>query len=246
MPGFRSYCPSLASEGETFQLDAFESHHLLSTNRARIGDEVMVFDGKGTECTCRLDKADNRRSRLRKLTCTKLVQIRPKITLAQAMTKGKTMDSIVRQATEFGVFRIQPLISERTQVQLEHVSRKLDKWKQQCIEGCKQSGNGWLPLLQAPLRLDSFAGSLAGDLSLLASLQKKTTSWKKLDPNPATCTLIIGPEGDFSPGEYKLLEKSGAVAVSLGRHVLRSETAAISALALANQFFGYHSRSPPA
>ena len=246
MPRFRSYCPSLAVEGETFQLDAFESRHLVATNRARVGDEVIAFDGKGLECTCRIVEADRRNSRLRKLTCGKLVRMGTKITLAQAVTKGKTMDSIVRRATELGVFRIQPLISQRIQVRLNNLPRKSDKWKQQCIEACKQSGNGWIPQLSAPVPLQHFLVSLDFDLTLLASLRGRITPWQNLDSGPATCALIIGPEGDFSTEEYKLLRNSGAVGVSLGRHVLRSETAAVSALALANQFLSYQTKSPPA
>ena len=236
MPRFRSYCPSLAAEGETFQLDPFESHHLVTTNRARAGDVVIAFDGKGLECACRIANADHRNSRLKKLSCAKLVRKGVKITLAQAVTKGKTMDSIVRRATELGAFRIQPLISRRIQVRLKDMPRKLNKWKQQCIEACKQSGNGLLPHLSAPVPLERFVASLDFDLTLVASLQGRTTHWQDLEPGPATCALIIGPEGDFSTKEYELLQNSGAVGVSLGHHVLRSETAAVSALALANQF----------
>ncbi len=246
MPRFRTYCPSLAAEGETFQLDAFESRHLVTTNRARSGDEAIAFDGKGMECACRIVEADNRNSRLKKLTCARLVRKGTKITLAQAVTKGKTMDSIVRRATELGAFRIQPLISRRIQVRLKNLPRKLDKWKQQCIEACKQSGNGWLPHLSAPVPLERFLANLDFDLTLLASLRERPTPWQNLDPGPATCALIIGPEGDFSTEEYELLHNSGAVGVSLGDHILRSETAAVSALALATQFLDYQTKSPPA
>lgn len=236
MSRFRSYCPSLAGEGETFQLDAFESHHLVAANRARTGDVVTVFDGKGMECSCRMVEACQRNSRLKKLSCAKLVRTGARITLAQAVTKGKTMDSIVRRATELGVFRIQPILSRRIRIPLNRLPRKMDKWRQQCIEACKQSGNGWLPHLSSPVSLEGFVASLDFDLTLVASLRGRITPWQDLDPGPATCALIIGPEGDFSREEYDLLHHSGAVGVSLGRHVLRSETAAVAALALANQF----------
>ena len=148
------------------------------------------------------------------------------------------MDSIVRRATELGAYRIQPIISRRIQVPLNRLPRKMEKWKQQCIEACKQSGNGWLPELSEPVSLERFVASLDYDLTLAASLRGKITPWQDLDPAPATCAVIIGPEGDFSREEYGLLRSSGAVGVSLGRHVLRSETAAVAALALAHQFLG--------
>lgn len=235
MSDFRSYSPDLGLEKSTITLSPFESHHLVGTNRAKVGDEVILFNGAGLEWKARLEKADKRRSVLIKKEAIHNNRPTQNITLAIALIKGKTFDSILRQATELGVTRIQPLISQWTQVQIKNAESKCKKWQLQLVEACKQSGNPWLPTLSAPKKLDLFLAENPIETAVVASLESTAKIWSDLQLSKAV-TLFIGPEGDFTPDEYQLLIESGAQPVSLGPHVLRSETATVSALSVLSEF----------
>lgn len=230
MSDFRSFAKTLNSEEKRITLSPFESHHLVSTNRARAGELVVVFNGNGTEWDCILEEANKRSAILQMQTIRQIPRFEVCITLAMAILKGKTFDVILRQATELGVSKIQPLLTERTQVHVKDVSSKLEKWQGHLIEGCKQSGNPWLPELAAPTPLKSFITSYPIESAIVASLETTAKSWNEINPLKAT-TLFIGPEGDFSEEEYRELESRRVLPVSLSRHVLRSETAAITAIA---------------
>ncbi|MDA0347263.1 MAG: RsmE family RNA methyltransferase [Verrucomicrobia bacterium] len=230
MSDFRSYAKNLDSEENRIKLSPFESHHLVNTNRARKGDLVVVFNGMGIEWNCTLDEADKRCASLQKLTIKQYPHNLVCITLAIGIVKGKTFDIILRQATELGVTRIQPLLTERTIVNLKDVSSKCEKWQSHLIEGCKQSGNPWLPELATPVALKTFIAHHPLESAVVASLESTARPWSEINPLKST-TLFIGPEGDFSEDEYREFESRGVVPVSLGPHVLRSETAAVTAIA---------------
>ncbi len=229
MPDFRCYACRLNQDSETCELSPFESHHLIATNRARAGQSVVLFDGLGVEWDCVLESAEKRKAILKRSAIRTMSRPAVEITLATAIIKGKTFDSILKQATELGVTNIQPLETERTLVKIKEVDLKLDKWRAQLIEGCKQSGNPWLPKIEAPKTLVSYLESeIEGD-RFVGSLKTNAKSWREITPS-ATITIFIGPEGDFAPKEYELLEHSGVVPISLGPYVLRSETAVVTAI----------------
>jgi 16S rRNA (uracil1498-N3)-methyltransferase len=234
MSDFRSYAPDLGLEKSTITLSPFESHHLVGTNRAKQGNEVILFNGTGLEWKARLEKADKRRCVLIKKEAFHYNRPTKNITLAIALIKGKTFDSILRQATELGIARIQPLTTQWTQVQIKNAESKCKKWQMQLVEACKQSGNPWLPILSDPKKLDQLLEEDPIETAVVASLESKAKNWSDLKLSRAV-TLFIGPEGDFTPDEYQLLIESGAQPVSLGPHVLRSETAAVSALSVLSE-----------
>jgi len=154
MPDFRSYCPTPAHAAadtvDELTLPADESHHLVVVNRARRGDPVVAFDGRGREWQCELLRDSKNAAVLRVVSTRQAAPPLPcEITLAQALPKGAAMDAIVRKATEIGAARIVPLESERTQVHLladgGRGEKKTDKWRVAAIEAAKQCGNPWLP-----------------------------------------------------------------------------------------------------
>jgi len=236
MPDFRSYYPDLAAAAGQLTLDPEESHHLVTTNRAREGAPVIVFDGKGLEASCTLETADKRGAALLVGESRQFPHMAPQVTLFQAIPKGKSIENIIRQATELGVTAIQPMITRYTQVSYDHKApaKKQAKWMQHAMEGCKQSGNPWLPTLLEPM-------AFSQALSDLSQYTRKLVGALPLEPHPWTTlgltpddniAVAIGPEGDFSEDEYTRLTELGFEAVSLGPHVLRCETAAISMLSL--------------
>ena len=231
MPDFRCYCPNLDPKSDQVTLSAFESHHLVATNRARKEDEVVIFNGAGLESVATLTEADRKQAVL--IRKKNRMHSRPsrQIELAIALIKGKTFDIILRQATEMGVTSIQPLLTDHTQVQWKENPGKLEKWSAQLVEGCKQSGNPWLPKMAPPLKVQQFLDSKDQASMIVASLEPDTTARTDLVLSD-TITLLIGPEGDFSKAEYEKLRKYGVQSVSLGPNILRSETAALALLSL--------------
>ncbi|AHF90840.1 16S rRNA methyltransferase [Opitutaceae bacterium TAV5] len=166
MPDFRAYCPTGPAEKTApreLRLDAAESHHLVVVNRARAGDPVVVFDGRGREWSGTLADAGKRAAVVAvREEYRRAVPLPCAVTLAQALPKGSVMDDIVRHATELGVARIVPLETARTQVHLEadRSGKKLEKWRAAALEACKQCGNPWLPDIAPVQTLAAFLAAL--------------------------------------------------------------------------------------
>jgi len=244
MPDLRSFCRPPELEPTEIRLNKSESHHLVTTNRARVGDTVVVFDGIGSEWICDCAVADRNEAILKVRFRQKARALPFRIALAQALPKGKFMDSIVRMATEVGVAIITPLRSERTVVQIDkdREEHKQEKWETVAIEAAKQCGNPWLPQILPVQSVDEFLGYGAGqyDLKLIASLQPGAQPLHSVldDFNreharrPSSAVWMIGPEGDFSTAEMATARNHGFAPVSLGPLVLRCETAAIFALSI--------------
>src|ERR1041384_3892576 len=174
MPDFRAYCTPADAEPAEITLSPDESHHLVTVNRARVGDTVVAFDGRGAEWICEL-ATDRKNAALLKVRFKqKIKPLTYEITLGQALPKGPGMDAIVRKATEIGAARIVPLESERTQVHLDgdRSDRKIEKWQTATLEAAKQCGNAFLPEISPVQNAASFMESARGfDLKLIARPQ---------------------------------------------------------------------------
>ncbi len=245
MPDFRVYCPPAAAEPAELTLSAAETHHLVVVNRARVGDPVVAFDGRGTEWLCELTAATKQTATLRVRTTRRHPPLPHAITLGQALPKGATMDVIVRQATELGAARLAPLESERTQVHLaaERSERKVEKWQTTALEAAKQCGNPFLPEIMPLQTAAAFiAAEHAGDLKLVASLHPGAGPLRPVVQAfhrargrwPRGIVWLVGPEGDLSPAELAQALAHGFVPITLGPLVLRCDTAAAYALSVTN------------
>ena len=244
MPDFRSFFRPNELGPTSIELDPEESHHLISVNRAKSGDTVVAFDGKGNEWICACVEADRRKTVLKVRFHQRINPLPYRITLAQAVPKGKSMDAIVRKATEIGVARIVPLYSERTEVHLEKEREevKIAKWRGATIEAAKQCGNAFLPDILAPQTAREFMETSARefDLRLVASLQPGARILRDVladyrlehQESPRNVVWMVGPEGDFTPAEMGTSKNTAFQPVSLGPLVLRCETAAVYALSI--------------
>ena len=243
MPDFRVFCQPPEREPSEIPLNAEESHHLLAVNRARTGDTVVAFDGRGHEWICELADPAPRAAGLKVRFRQQARPLPYEITLGQALPKGPFMDAIVRKATELGAARIVPLESERTVVHLEEdrSDRKLEKWQTAAIEAAKQCGNPFVPEILAVQRAAAFMEASKGyDLKLIASLQPGAKPLKAVlaayaaahGRPPRKVLWLVGPEGDFTPAEMSLSKAAGFEPVTLGPLVLRCETAAVYALSV--------------
>jgi 16S rRNA (uracil1498-N3)-methyltransferase len=220
-----------------------EAHHCSEVLRLELGERVVVFDGRGTEITGEIVKVSKGQVQLKTLLTSKSPPLRCALTLAQAIPKGKNMDLIVQKATELGVSRIVPLLSDRTVVHLDasEGEKKREKWQQVVIEAAKQCGQNWLPQVDEPIAPKQFfAGFDRYEAPLIASLQDDAQSFRSVfmdfreqhGRRPVSALILIGPEGDFTPAEASLARSAGCIPVTLGPIVLRTETAAIYSLSV--------------
>ena len=241
----RFYQPPEKCQGNLLTLDDREAHHALNVLRLRRGERLMVLDGAGSELLCEAQPGERDRLTL-KVAQRNLIPPPPcLITLVQAIPKGKLIESIIQKATELGVHRVVPLISDRVATQLDDDSAaaKAEKWQHTGIEAIKQCGSAWLPRIETPVTPREYlALGERFDLALIGSLQGDArhprayfkTFRQERQREPQTLSVWIGPEGDFTPAEMNAAKSAGVQPITLGRLVLRSETAATYALSVLN------------
>jgi 16S rRNA (uracil1498-N3)-methyltransferase len=235
---FASNTPGNASE---IALTQDEAHHAAQVLRVRKGERVSVLDGKGNEFFCEVQETMKKFVQLRVVDVQRAPGPISSITLIQGIPKGKIIESIIQKATELGVSRVVPLLSERvvTHLDNESVEDKRDKWQRVAIEACKQCGQRWLPKVETPIATKDFLDrGEEFEFAAVGCLEKDSRPLKeffgKFTSPPKTVAVWVGPEGDFSPSEYAAIQQSGAHPITFGPLVLRSETAAIYALSIVN------------
>jgi 16S rRNA (uracil1498-N3)-methyltransferase len=241
----RFHLPPEQCRDKSVTLTGREAHHALHVLRVRAGERVVILDGAGRELLCEAGEAARDRLPL-VVTEENIVPPLPyQITLLQAIPKGKIIESIIQKAVELGVHRIVPLLSERVVTQLddESAASRAEHWRGTAIEAIKQCGQAWLPQVEPPVKpRDYLARGEKFELPLVGSLQNDRrhpreyfeTFRREHGRLPKTLCVWIGPEGDFAPAELSAIESAGALPITLGRLVLRSETAAIYALSVLN------------
>src|SRR5436190_2675647 len=216
--------PKLVIEGR-------EAHHAAHVLRVRRGEEISVLNGKGGECVCVVREVGRHSLRLDVKDRRATDRARYEVTLFQALPKGKAFETILQKATELGAFRIVPLLTERVVTRAE----KQEKWQWVMIDAMKQCGNPWMPLLEAPQKfVDAARRVKEFDVSLVGSLDVARRNVRDWLQGATKVAMWVGPEGDFTPAEMKGLVNTGVKPMSLGRRVLRSDTAAISSLTIIN------------
>jgi len=223
-----------------------EARHLAQVLRLKRGDTITVFDGRGRRAEADVLNASRHEVTLQLHESSTVPPPLPAITLAQAIPKGKTMDLIVQKAVELGVASIQPLITKNTVVQPDE--GKSDKWRRTAMEACKQCGQDTLPQIADPLPFDLWLKSGAGvppaahHLKIIASLAPGAAPLRELlhahSDHPCAATLLVGPEGDFTPQETASALDAGFLPASLGEIVLRVETATLFCLSVLKYEFG--------
>jgi 16S rRNA (uracil1498-N3)-methyltransferase len=239
----RFYIPPEEWNADALRLTGSEAHHARSVLRLEAGEKVVVFNGHGREVTAEITSAGHRAVELRKLHEATTPPLRCRITLGQAIPKGKNMDLIVQKAVEIGASRIVPIVSDRTIVRLdpEDAAQKQGKWQTIAIEAAKQCGQNWLPHVALPCAMAQLLEpAAASQLKLIGSLQPDAlrlkdvlAQWEAEHGSAAADVLmLIGPEGDFTPAELSLARSRGCRPITLGPIVLRVETAAIYCLSV--------------
>lgn len=241
----RFYVDPAQSGERIIELSEREAHHAATVMRLQAKERVVVLDGRGAELLCNVAEIGKHRVRLEVYQRNKIPPLPYRLTLVQAVPKGKTMETIVQKATELGAWRVAPILSDRTvtHIDKENAETKIEKWTWIAIDSIKQCGSAWIPQISEPV---SFADYLASpekcELNLVASLQPDARHpriflndfIKEKGRKPKSVAVWVGPEGDFTPAEMNAVRGAGALPITLGQLVLRSETAAFYCLSVLN------------
>ena len=222
------------------ELEGPASHYLTRVLRLAIGDSITLFNGDGRDYSAQISGIQRQQVVLKVISSEFPENESPlKITLVQAISRGERMDYALQKATELGVFEIQPVTSRRVEVRLDakRLSKRVAHWQGVVVSACEQSGRAMVPEVKTPVSLADWIGKTDQFPRLvLDPLAASSLSSIKVDCDELS--LLVGPEGGFSHEEMKLLETGGVVAVSLGRRILRTETAGPAAIAILQALVG--------
>jgi len=228
--------------GAEVELDGDQARYLGKVLRARVGDELTIFSGDGAERKTTILSIGRNRVILRLGNRAETNTESPlNIHLVQAVSRGDRMDFVVQKATELGVKRITPVLTEFGTVKLnaDRAEKRREHWRNIAISACEQSGRTRLPLIDSPLPLKNWFGEKPKKVDAELILTPAASTPLTSVPEPATkICILIGPEGGFSDTEYDDAGAAGFHAVSLGPRVLRTESAAIAALAVLQSLWG--------
>jgi len=216
-----------------------EHHHLARVLRARPGDAITLFDGAGAEIAARVVRVGRAETELEADPAARSAAagVEPQIVLLTAVPRGARMDLLVQKCCEVGVTRIAPIITARSVARPEPGRR--GRWEKIAREAARQCGRADVPAVDAPAALP--AALAAPDLParrLMLSPDETGRSLRASLPDRAATALLVGPEGGLEPAETEAARAAGFAPVSLGPRILRVETAAIVAVALAAEALG--------
>ena len=220
------------------ELPEAQAHYIGRVLRHAAGDAVQLFDGSGQEYLGELLEAGKKR------VTVELVEALPgqaesplRIHLGQGLSRGERMDWAIQKATELGVSEITPIVSERCEVRLkdERADKRLAHWRQVAISACEQCGRSVLPVIHAPITLAEWQAHVQAELKLVLH---PVAAPLESHARPHSLAFLIGPEGGLSEAEVAQAKAAGFHAARLGPRVLRTETAPVVALAVAQQLWG--------
>lgn len=222
--------------GEQAFITGQDAWHLFKVLRLRTGDAVTLCDGNGTEAEGELVQADERQAEVKILSRQKSpAEPTVKIKLYQALPKGDKLEFIVQKAVELGVGEIIPVLSHRcvSRPDPKAMEKKRERCQRVAEEAAKQSGRGLIPQIGALTDLKEAIKQLSLlDCGILFYENAALPLKQALSASPREIGILIGPEGGFEPEEVALAEQAGLSVLSLGKRILRCETAPLCALSI--------------
>lgn len=220
------------------ELPETQAHYIGRVLRHAVGDAVQLFDGSGQEFLGELIEVGKKNVRVElREQFTGQPESPLRVHLGQGLSRGERMDWAIQKATELGAAVITPIVSERCEVRLkdERADKRLAHWCQVAISACEQCGRSVVPLIHSPVLLADWLQQSEAELKLvLHPVAEPLASHAK----PGTLAFLIGPEGGLSDAEVAQAKAAGFHAARLGPRVLRTETAPVVALSVAQQLWG--------
>lgn len=237
----RFYCPDSLSSGAHINLPGSAAAHASRALRMQTGDMAILFNGDGHNYTCELTD-------VRKSSVSAVVRsIAPadtesplRITLAQAISSGDRMDFTIQKAVEMGVSAIQPIASRRSVVKLtgERAEKRREHWQNVVISACEQSGRAIVPQVAMPLSLPEWLAQKPQATTFITLAPGAEKTLADLAPPTGDICFLIGAEGGFTTEEISLGATHGFIPVRMGKRILRTETAALAAIAAMQILWG--------
>jgi 16S rRNA (uracil1498-N3)-methyltransferase len=235
----RIYLPAPVFLHNRISITDEKAHYLASVLRCGKGDCLIIFDGKGNCFRTKIVTADKREvvaEVAEKIPCN--LESDLNITLVQGLLKGEKMDMVVQKTTELGVKEILPVITGRSQLR---DTKKIARWRKIAEEASRQSGRSIVPVVHETVGFDNFISahdSIHGIVFYEEEGGGLTEAVSSLIPRHSSFFVLIGPEGGFTKEEITLAKEKGLIVASLGKRILRAETAAISAVTLVQFLLG--------
>lgn len=236
----RIYQPVSIIENSIMTLDDNAFNHLIRVLRMKTGENIILFDGTNHITPATIHEINKKSVTVK--TATTLLDNREsplKIHLGQVISRGEKMEFTIQKSVELGVTSITPLLSERCGVKLdaERLDKKVNQWQKIVISACEQCGRNIIPVIHPVMKLENWCANLNNGLRL--NLHPKATHGVKHLPTGQTdISLLIGPEGGLSDDEINMTHQYQFTDILLGPRILRTETAALTALTALQVQFG--------
>jgi len=227
--------------GARFSLPPGPARHAARALRLAVDDAIVLFNGQGGEYAARIERIHKDEVAVSVTGFSDLErESRLQVMLAQGISSGERMDYTLQKAVELGVTAIQPIAAKRSVVKLagERADRRVAHWQGVVASACEQCGRNQVPTVAAPLTLAGWLGGSHPQGRLLFLSPLAETRLADLPPPTAMDCLIAGPEGGFEADEIAALHAADATPIRLGSRVLRTETAALAALAAMQTLWG--------
>ena len=234
MRDIRIYQPGDYQSGQTLELSPEAGQHVAIVLRMQAGEQLTLFCGDNREFEAIIETVKKKQVVVQVGTVVeKSRESSLMIHLAQALSKGERMELVMQKSVELGVASITPLITERCAVKLdkERLEKKLHQWRSIVIAACEQSGRNKVPMVHPPVHLEDYIKTAQAQLKFILHPEGNAT-WRDYAIGSTDIDLIIGPEGGLSHDEITLTYQHGFSPLSLGPRILRTETAAITALSV--------------
>lgn len=243
--------PADCDPGTQIEIPPQESGHAIKVLRLKEGAQLQIMDGRGWIASARISHPHPKSTRVTLLNSHTSPPLTPRIHLVQSGLKNRSMETSLQLCTQAGIHHAHLVMAEHGEFRGKpgDFKGKMEKWRRVMVESCKQSGNVWLPGLSEPAGFMEVVNRLRGLNGREDALHVAGSLWSSMDRMNAQqlvaelggrklsdIYLWIGPEGDFSEGEYRMLAEMGAVGMSLGPHVLRSECAGFAGVTLLRGF----------
>ncbi len=214
--------------------------HIIKVLRLKAGASLIVFNGEGGEYMAVLDSTDRRQATV---SISRHIHRNPesplRVQLAQGISRGERMDYTIQKSVELGISRIIPIFTQRSVVNLQgqRLHKRRQHWQAVAQSACEQCGRNLLPEVASPQQFDEWVTSTGPGMKLLLDAESSTHINDLYAPD-GVITLLVGPEGGLGNSESEQARSCGFTGISLGPRILRTETAALTALAVMHSIWG--------